>query len=189
MGHSRNGMQTASRGHIATLLVTFLLGGAVWKRVYLQRQLAFAGKPLEIGQHGRDELLPARVLSPQRRSKQIEEIARLLGGIMPIRRRRREQLGFQLILPQPQRLFIGFHFGQQPAQAGGLLGRHAAPLIEIDGLVGHEWTTRRANGYSALSYNCRMPPLSNLSSPTSRYAPSRSSGSRSSMAKRMASAA
>jgi len=62
-------------------------------------------------------------------------------------------------------------------------------LIEIDGLVGHECTTRRAKGYSALSYNCLMPPLSNLSSPTSRKAPTRSSGSRSSMAKRMACAA
>src|SRR5580704_4165549 len=151
--------------------------------------LAIAGKPLEVGQHGRDELLPARVLRPERRSKQIEEVARLLGGIVPIRRWGRKQLRFQFILPQPQRPFIGFHFGQQAAQAGGFLSRHAAMLIEIDGLIGHEWTTRRAKGYSALSYNCRMPPLSNLSSPTSRKAPSRSSGSRSSMAKRMASAA
>ena len=61
---TRNRMRPAAGRYIATLLVTFLLGGAVWKRVYLQRQLAFAGKPLEIGQHGRDELLPARVLSP-----------------------------------------------------------------------------------------------------------------------------
>src|SRR5580704_4934593 len=133
-----------------------------------KRSLAIAGKSLEVGQHGRDELLPARVLRPDRRSKQIEEVARLLGGIVPVARRRREHLRFQLILPQPQRPFVGFHFGQQAAQTGGLLGRHAAVLIEIDGLIGHEWTTRRAKGYSALSYNCRIPPLSNLSSPTSR---------------------
>src|SRR5580704_7060154 len=172
-----------------TLLVTFLLGSAVWKSIYWQRPLAFTGKPLEIGQHRRDQLQSSRVLIGQRRGKQIEQVARLLGGIVPIRRGRREQLRFQFILPQPQRPLVGFHFRHHPAQAGGLLGRHAATLIEIDGLVGHEWTTRRANGYSALSYNCRMPPLSNLSSPTSRKAPIRSSGSRSSMAKRMASAA
>src|SRR5579864_7494879 len=134
----------------------------------MRNSLAFAGKPPEVGQHGGDKLLSSRILGRQRRSKQIEKVARLLGGIVPIRRRRREQLRFQFILPQPQRPFVGFHLGQQPAQAGGFLGRHAAMLIEIDGLVGHEWTTRRAKGYSALSYNCRMPPLSNLSSPTSR---------------------
>src|SRR5579864_4211436 len=144
----------------------------------MRNSLAFAGKPPEVGQHGGDKLLSSRILGRQRRSKQIQKVARLLGGIVPIRRRRREQ----------QR-FVGFDFGHHAAQAGGFLRRHAAMLIEVDGLVGHECTTRRANGYSALSYNWRMPPLSNLSSPTSRKAPTRSSGSRSSMAKRMACAA
>src|ERR1700724_3550580 len=119
------------RRYIATPLVTFVLGSVVRKSNYslsmirkkpvtgldpvmdagfpirscfTGNPLAIAGKPLEVGQHGRDELLPARVLSPNRRSKQIEEVARLLGGIVPIARRRREQLGFQFILPQPQRL-------------------------------------------------------------------------------------
>ena len=61
---TRNRMRPAAGRHIATLLVTFVLGGAVGKSIYWQRLLAFAGKPLEVGQHGRDELLPARVLSP-----------------------------------------------------------------------------------------------------------------------------
>ena len=50
----------------------------------------------------------------QRSSKEFEKIARLPGGLLPIRRRRCDQLAFQLILPQAQRCFVGFHLGQLP---------------------------------------------------------------------------
>ena len=62
--------------------------------------LRFAREPLEIGKHGRDELLSARILRCQCSGKEIEKIASLLGGFTPICCRRGEQMGFQFILPK-----------------------------------------------------------------------------------------
>jgi hypothetical protein len=91
--------------------------------------LGLGREPSKISEHGRDECLPAWVLRSQRSSKEVEKIARLPGGLFPIRRRRCDQLGFQLILPQAQRCFVGFHVGEQPAKVGRLLRRHAAMLV------------------------------------------------------------
>ena len=44
---------------------------------------------------------------------------------------------FQFILPKAQRSFVGFYFRQKPTEVRGLLSRHPAMLIQIDGLIGH----------------------------------------------------
>ena len=54
----------------------------------LRYHLRFAGEPPEVGKHGLDELLSARILRRQRSSKEIEKIAGLLGSFLPICRRR-----------------------------------------------------------------------------------------------------
>ncbi len=79
------------------------------------------GEPLEIGKHGRDEFLSARILRSQRSSKEIEKIAGLLGGFLPTCRRCGNQMGFQFILPKTQRPFIRPDVGPQPPKVGGLL--------------------------------------------------------------------
>lgn len=60
---------------------------------------------------------------------------------MPISRRRRDLLRLQFILPQAQRLLVGFHFGQHPTKLRRLLRRHPAMLVEIDRFVGYYLST------------------------------------------------
>ena len=62
--------------------------------------LAFARKPLEVGKHGGNQLLPARILRRECRRKEIEEVAGFFRRLMPVRRRRRQQVGFQFVLPK-----------------------------------------------------------------------------------------
>jgi hypothetical protein len=70
---------------------------------------AFVRKPLEIGKHGRDQFLPARVLSSECRPKEIEQVAGLFRRFMPTRCRRRQEVRFQFILPKAQCLLVRFH--------------------------------------------------------------------------------
>src|SRR5258708_29713684 len=88
--------------------------------------LRFAREPLEIGKHGRDELLSARILRCQRGSKEMEKIASLLGGFAPICCRRGEQMGFQFILPTTECALSGLHCRRQPGKVWGFLGGNAA---------------------------------------------------------------
>ncbi len=150
---------------------------------------AFAGKPPEVGEHGRDQCLSPRILCSEGCAKKIEEIASLFRSLMPICGWGRQQVSLQFVLPQAQRLLVALDIGQQPPQLGRLLRDHPATLVEVYGLVGHDRILRRARGYSALSYNRRMSLLPYLCSSTSRNAPMRHSGGKSSIAKRMASAA
>jgi len=46
-------------------------------------------------------------------------------------------MGFQVLLPEPQRLLVGLHLCQQASKIGGLLSSHTPMLIQIDCLLGH----------------------------------------------------
>ena len=70
--------------------------------------LAFAGKPLEVGNYGGNQFLSSRILGSGRGREEIEKVARFITGVMPIHGGRREQLRFQFILPDPQLLLVGF---------------------------------------------------------------------------------
>ena len=110
-------------------------------------------QPVEILQHGFDQLLLAGVLRSRRCCKQAHEISRFLGGLAPVRGRCREELSFQFVLPLAQRPFIGLYFGNETAQLRGLLRRHAAVFVQIDGPLGHRCirhrceAARRFSGY------------------------------------------
>src|ERR1700751_5681344 len=103
-----------------------------------------SGEALEVLQHIRDQRLPARVLPGRRRGKELEQVAHLLGGVAPTQCRGGNEMGFQLVLTNPQRPFVGLDFGEEPPQLGRLLGHHAAVSVKLDGSVGHVATSRRA---------------------------------------------
>jgi hypothetical protein len=94
-------------------------------------------KPLEIVEHGSDQLLSPGILCCGRFGKKGEEIARLLGKFMPPCRWRRDEVRFEFVLSLPQRSLIGLHLRQQPTKIGGLLSRHSTMLVEIDRLLGN----------------------------------------------------
>ena len=104
-------------------------------RAYLESWYELeAAKVLE---HVGDQLAPARISSGRGRLKEAEQIASLVGGLGPCARRRGQKLRFELDLPLPQGLRIGLDAGDKPPNLGGLLGRHAAVLIKLDGLLRH----------------------------------------------------
>jgi hypothetical protein len=90
--------------------------------------------------------LSARILRGDCRRKEIEKIPGFFRSFMPIRCRRRQQVGFQFVLPNAQRLLVRLYIRQEPPQLGRLLRCHPAVLIEINRFVGHGSTARRANG-------------------------------------------
>src|SRR5690242_5585462 len=98
-------------------------------------RLATACKPGEIGEHGSDQLLSTRVLRGSRGGKQIQQVASFVGSFLPIRRRRRQQLRFQFLLPETEYFLVSLNVSEKSAELGGLLGGHAAMLIQIDCLV------------------------------------------------------
>jgi hypothetical protein len=100
--------------------------------------LWFGRETVEISEHGSEKGLPAWVLRGKGSSKEVEKIASLLRGLVPIRRWRRDQVGFQFLLPQAQGRFVGRDVGQQPPKLGRLLGGHAAVVIQIDCPVRHD---------------------------------------------------
>src|SRR5438105_520022 len=69
----------------------------------LRYQLGFPREPLEVIEHGRNQLLPPGIIGGQRIGKKIEKIARLLGSFAPVRGRCRDEMRFQFILPKAQR--------------------------------------------------------------------------------------
>lgn len=92
-------------------------------------------------------LLPPRVLGGERRPEEIEEIAGLVGRFMPIRRRRRKEVGFQFVLSTAQSLLVRIHIRQESAKLRGLLRSHPAMLIEVDRPVGYDRVPRRFREY------------------------------------------
>jgi hypothetical protein len=66
----------------------------------------------------------------QRCRIEAENVAGLLRGFLPARRRRTGEVPFRLVLAKAQGAFVGSHLGEQPAQIGCLLSLHsAAPII------------------------------------------------------------
>jgi hypothetical protein len=94
-----------------------------------ERLCLFPREPLEVVEDSGNQLLSARILCGQGSGKKVEKVARLLGGLAPIRSRGCDQVSFQFILPKAQGSLIGLHVGQEPAQIGGLLSGHPAMLI------------------------------------------------------------
>ena len=91
----------------------------------------------KICKHGFDQPLMQGVLTPERLLIVRQEITCLDCGLGPRSCGHREQLGFQFALPLAQHLTVGFDLEQQSANLGGLLSRHAAMLVEVDGVVSH----------------------------------------------------
>jgi hypothetical protein len=111
------------------------------------RPLTFARKPFEVSKYSRNQFLPPRVLCSQRRRKEFEKISGFLGGVLPMRRRRGQQMGFQFVLPKAQCRFISLNFRQEPTKLGLLLSSHAAMLIEFDGPIGHDRAQFRSRDF------------------------------------------
>jgi hypothetical protein len=103
-----------------------------------------ARKPLEVGEYGGYEPSPARVLPGRRASKQLQKIARFLGGFGPVRGRLGQKLRLQFITLKPKVELVGLYFGQHASLIGGFLGDHSAVPVEIDGSVSHirSWSRR-----------------------------------------------
>jgi hypothetical protein len=80
-----------------------------------------AGETLQILQHCLDQGSPARVFDGQRCRIEAQDIADLLGGFLPARRRGIGEVRFQFVLAKAQGAFVGFHLGEQPAQIGCFL--------------------------------------------------------------------
>jgi len=76
--------------------------------------LGFAREPFEVIKHGRNQLLSPGVFCNRAIGKEIKQIARFLGSLVPARGRRRDEMRFQFLLPKAQRSFIGLHFSQHP---------------------------------------------------------------------------
>jgi hypothetical protein len=81
--------------------------------------------------------LPEPILRCQRSGEAIEKIATFLGGVAPIARQHREQVGFQFVLPATRCALIGLHVREQPAKVCGFLGNHPAVLVEVNRFVCH----------------------------------------------------
>jgi hypothetical protein len=118
-----------------------------------QRHHLFLRQPLKIVEDRGNQLLPAGIVCGQRRSKEIEEIARFLGRFRPIRSRRRDELSFQFVLPKAQGLLVGFYVCEQPAEVGGLLSGHPPMLVQIDRLFRH---VREVSGLAHRRWNAQV---------------------------------
>src|SRR5687768_2776899 len=68
---------------------------------------------------------------------QVIEIARLLGGVIPVQLRGSGQPRFQLFLPMTQRPFIGFNLGEEPTDLSLHLSYRAALPVKFDRSIGH----------------------------------------------------
>ena len=73
--------------------------GLIVEVLTANRNRAAANVRTIIGKNGGNQFLSTRVLRSQRRRKEIEKVARFFGGVVPIRRRCRDQVRLQLILP------------------------------------------------------------------------------------------
>ena len=60
--------------------------------------LWLTGEPIEVREHGANQLLSSRIIRGWRTSKEFEEITRLLGGLFPVQCRCRQKVRFQFIL-------------------------------------------------------------------------------------------
>lgn len=78
--------------------------------------------------------MSARVLCSECRRKEIEEVAGFSASLFPIRCRRREQVGFQFVLPKAQCLLVRLDVRQQPTKIRSFLGGHSAMLVKVDRL-------------------------------------------------------
>jgi len=107
------------------------------------------GEPLEIGKHGRDEFLSARILRSQRGSKEIEKIAgpsrRLPANLPPVR----QSDGIPIHPAEDAKTFHSPR--RRPAAAEGRWpsGGHPAVLIKIDRFVRHDSSALCSDPHSA----------------------------------------
>src|SRR3954454_18119227 len=104
-----------------------------------------AGQPGEVREDVRDDLPPARILSFRGLGEDGDQVARLLGRLLPGRRGCGEEVPLQLRLALLQGRPLGLDLGAEPADLGRLLGGHAAVLVEHDRrIVAHVGTSSPA---------------------------------------------
>src|SRR4029077_7565559 len=127
---------------------------------------AFARKAREVGENRGNQCLSSRIMRRERRRKEVEEVTGLFSRFLPICRGRGQQVGFQFGLPKAQFFFVRLDIRQEPAQLGRFLRGHAAMLVEVDRLIGHDRALRRVSGYFSLSYSRRISSLPYLCSST-----------------------
>src|SRR3954471_19303087 len=107
-------------------------GGRRGRRTGSGRAGRPAGQPGEVGEDVRDDLPPARILPLGGLGEDGDQVARLLGRLLPGRRGRGEEVPLQLRLALLQGRPLGLDLGAEPADLGRLLGGHAAVLVEHD---------------------------------------------------------
>jgi hypothetical protein len=96
-----------------------------------------AGEPPEVVEDGSDQLLPTGILGLDAGREQIEQIARLLGGVLPVLGRGCQQLRFQRVLPGSQGIPLRAHLGVKPPQPRFLLRCHSTAFVQINSLFAH----------------------------------------------------
>src|SRR5579871_807697 len=98
---------------------------------------ALSGEPDEIVEQRHHQRAVPGVLSRQARGIKIEQMPRLDSRLRPRSGRYSHHVMLELGLPLAQFPEMGLDLGQCAAQVGRLLRRHAAMLVEINGLVSH----------------------------------------------------
>ena len=96
-----------------------------------------AEEPVVVGKERLDEATAAQIVGAERLGEKPEQIARLLDRLGPVSGRRGDQIRLELFLPGLQRGEIFLDLDPLAAEVGRPLRGHAAPPVEIDGLIRH----------------------------------------------------
>src|SRR4051794_16701797 len=126
------------------------------------RRFIFA-QPFEIVEDRGDEFLPSRIQTRWARCENLEQVARLAGGLRPGRGRGNKKLVFEVRLTRPQVLLVRLDLGRKPANVGCLLRGHAAVAVEVYRWFVDHWLcsalSRSLASSSALSSMFWLTPI------------------------------
>src|ERR1700731_3750199 len=103
-----------------------------------------AREPGKIRKYRRNHITMMSVVRRQASCVQIQDVARLGGGLRPRRGGNREKLLFQKGLPVAQILCVVLNLRQSPPDVSRSLSGHATVLVEIERLLSHWARLRRS---------------------------------------------
>ena len=92
---------------------------------------------IEVGHHAVNQLTPAWIGRSCTLGEEAQQIACFLDRRRPSRGRSGREQILEFPLSRVQRRLLRFDLGSQPAQLGGLLGRHPAVRVEAGRVIHH----------------------------------------------------